>query len=91
MDASAAVRQVLAFVHHLPFRELVPQQRPPPLAFAAAYMGSDKIGHALLECKKLSHVFCGHSHWPGRLNVKGVEVINVGSTYFEKRLEVLEL
>jgi predicted phosphohydrolase len=91
LEADAAVRQVLAFVHHLPVRELVPEDRPPELAFAAAYMGSDKIGQALMDCPKLTHVFCGHSHWPGRHKVDGVEIINVGSTYSEKRLEVLEL
>ncbi|KPK81960.1 MAG: hypothetical protein AMJ81_10190 [Phycisphaerae bacterium SM23_33] len=91
LQADAAVRQVLAFVHHLPVRELVPEGRPPDIAFAAAYMGSDKIGHVLLGCPKLTHVFCGHSHWQGTHKVDGVEIINVGSTYLEKRLEVLDL
>lgn len=91
LQADAAVGQVLAFVHHLPVRQLVPEDRPPELAFAAAYMGSDKIGQALLGCEKLTHVFCGHSHWPGTHRAGGVEIINVGSTYSEKRLEVLDL
>jgi len=85
------VHRVLAFVHHLPFRQLVPADRPEHIAFASAFMGSDRIGQVLLASSKLSHVFCGHSHWRGRCRINGVEVINVGSTYLEKHLEVLDL
>ena len=91
VQADAEVRRVLAFVHHLPFRQLVPLDRPDAFAFAAAYMGSDRIGEVLLGCPKLTHVFCGHSHWRGRVRVGKVEVVNVGSTYSEKHLEVLDL
>jgi hypothetical protein len=91
LSADAAVRQVIAFVHHLPFRELVPPDRPPRFAFAAAYMGSDKIGRAIAECPKVTHVYCGHSHWPGKAQVGRINVINVGSTYVDKKLELLEV
>ena len=91
LQADPAVRQVVAFTHHLPFRQLVPQDRPAPLAFAAAYMGSDEIGQALLACEKLTHVFCGHSHWAGAYQAGRVRVVNVGCTYTDKRFEVLEL
>lgn len=86
-----AVRRAIAFVHHLPFRELVPAERPPPFAFAAAYMGSDRIGQALLASRKLSHVFCGHSHWRKSLQIGSVKVVNVGSTYSQKHLETLDI
>ncbi len=82
---------IVAFTHHLPFDELVPRNRPDRFAFAAAYMGSPRLGRVLLSEPKLSHVFCGHSHWPGRWEIDGVTVVNVGSTYSNKRLEVLEL
>ncbi len=85
------VRQVVAFTHHLPFRQLIPEDRPPAFAFAAAYMGSEKIGQVLRRCEKLKHVFCGHSHWRGSCRVGGIQVTNVGSTYSEKRFEVLDL
>lgn len=91
MDADASVRRVLAFLHHLPCRQLVPYGRPPPIAFAAAYMGSDRIGQTLAACRKLTHAYCGHSHWPARCRLGQAEVINVGSTYVEKNLEVLEI
>jgi len=90
-QADAGVRRVVAFVHHLPFRQLVPTGRPPVLAFAAAYMGSDKIGRVLADCPKLTHVFCGHSHWRDAVQIEKIKVINVGSTYTQKHLEVLDL
>jgi predicted phosphohydrolase len=83
--------RIVAFVHHLPFRELVPRNRPDRFAFAAAFMGSERLGEVLLAQPKLTHVYCGHSHWPGRCRLGGVEVVNVGSTYRDKRLEILEL
>jgi len=91
IGADESVRRVAAFVHHLPFRQLVPSDRPDAFAFAAAYMGSDRIGEALRGCEKLTHVFCGHSHWRGRCRVGDIDVINVGSTYEQKHLEVVQL
>ncbi len=90
-EADDSVRQVAVFVHHLPFRKLVPQDRPEQFAFAAAYMGSEKIGRAIAACSKVSHVYCGHSHWRGSAQVGRIKVINIGSTYVQKYLEVLEL
>ncbi|MHC4717649.1 MAG: metallophosphoesterase family protein [Planctomycetota bacterium] len=91
LGSDPAVDRVLAFVHHLPVRRLLPQDRPAPLAFAAAFLGSDRIGKVLMDCGKLTHVFCGHSHWPGRCKVGDVEVVNLGCTYTEKHLEILDV
>ncbi len=85
------VGRVVAFVHHVPFRQLVPAGRPPEFAFAAAYMGSDRIGSTLQRCPKVTHVFCGHSHWRSCIRVGPMKVVNVGSTYTNKRLEALDL
>jgi len=89
--AAAQARRVVAFIHHLPFAELVPADRPDRFAFAAAYMGSPRLGEALLACPKLTDVYCGHSHWPARLRIGNVNVVNIGSTYIQKQLEVLDL
>ncbi|MHC4981608.1 MAG: metallophosphoesterase [Planctomycetota bacterium] len=86
-----AVDRIVAFVHHLPFRELVPKGGPDNFAFAAAYMGAEQIGKALLACEKVTDVYCGHSHLPRRRRIGHLNVVNVGSTYSEKRLEVLEI
>lgn len=85
------VDRVVAFMHHVPFGAGLPQGRPDRFAFAAAYMGSPRLGRVLLDCEKVSHVYCGHSHWPDSRKVGSVNVINVGSTYIEKRLVTLEL
>jgi len=85
------VERIVAFVHHLPFGELVPRDRPREFAFAAAFMGASRLGEVLLDCEKVTHVYCGHSHWWDSRRVGRIEVVNVGSTYTRKRLEVLEL
>lgn len=90
-QTAAKARRVAAFVHHLPFGELVPAQRPARFAFAAAFMGSAAIGRTLAACPSVTHVYCGHSHWPDRRRIGAIEAINVGSTYIAKRFEVLEL
>ena len=83
--------RIAAFIHHLPFEVLVPRGRPDRFAFAAAFMGSQRLGKVLLDCDKVREVYCGHSHWRARARVGRVEAINVGSTYTTKRLEVLEI
>jgi len=88
-DLSPRVERIIAFMHHLPFAELLPEGRPDPVAFAAAYMGSPIFGQVLLACLKVTDVYCGHSHWHGRHKVGHINVVNVGSTYSSKRLEVL--
>ena len=90
-DLQPRVERIVAFLHHLPFAELVPQDRPDRFAFAAAFMGSSKLGRVLLDCPKVSHVYCGHSHWPCRAQVGHLTVVNIGSTYTDKRLEALEV
>lgn len=84
-------RTIAAFVHHLPFEPLVPRGREPKWAFAAAFLGSSRLGEVLAAEPKVRHVVCGHSHRPGRHHIGAIDVINVGSTYTDKRLEVLEL
>jgi predicted phosphodiesterase len=92
LDAlSETSRQILTFIHHLPFAMSVPQGRPDRFAFAAAYMGAERLGQMLLQHETVSHVYCGHSHWRDRQRVDHLDVINIGSTYVEKHLEVLEL
>lgn len=90
-DLASRVEKIVAVVHHLPFIELVPQGRPPRFAFAAAFMGARRLGEVLLACPKVTHVYCGHSHWPDRRTVGHIQAVNIGSTYTEKRWETLEL
>lgn len=90
-ELAGRVEQIAAFIHHVPFRQLIPTDRPDRFAFAAAYMGAGRIGQVLLACPKVRHVYCGHSHWPGQCVIGQASVVNVGSTYTEKKLLSLEL
>ena len=83
--------RIVAFLHHLPLAALVPPGRRPRTAFAAAFMGAARLGDVLARCEKVSHVFCGHSHWPAEATVGRINVVNVGSTYTQKELKVLDL
>lgn len=91
IEQSASAKQIVAVMHHLPFTELVPAERPDRFAFAAAYLGSEKFGEMLKRHEKVSHVYCGHSHWQGQHKAGRLQAINIGSTYVHKQLEVLEV
>ena len=90
-DLAPRVERIVAFLHHLPFRRLVPPDRPPRFAFAAAFLGAERFGQVLLDCPKVTDVYCGHSHWARSHRVGALRAVNVGCTYTDKRLEVLEL
>lgn len=90
-EASAKTERIVVVLHHLPFADLVPTGRPPQFAFAAAYMGSRRLGEVLQRYPKVSDVYCGHSHWPAETRIGQLRAVNVGSTYTDKQLAVLDL
>ncbi len=78
------VRDIIACVHHVPFRELLPPAFGGQWGFVRAYLGSERLGQTLLAHEKVSRVFCGHSHLPAeaRLGPAGrVKAVNIGSGY----------
>jgi len=87
----AGVKQVVAAVHHLPFRELLPPPRSAQWDFAKAYLGSERIGRLLLEFPNVKHALCGHSHFAARARVGHVEAIDIGSGYRSKNVVTLDL
>jgi len=91
LEVSRKVDRIIAFVHHVPFRQLLPSSRSERVAFAKAYLGAEMLGAALLRFPKVSDVYCGHSHWRDEQIIRHLRAVNVGSTYSEKRLEVLEI
>ncbi|HTL28272.1 MAG TPA: metallophosphoesterase [Tepidisphaeraceae bacterium] len=84
-------RRILTAIHHLPFAELLPPPHSAQWDFAKAYLGSARIGELLLKHPQVSHLYCGHSHFPARARVKHIDAINVGSGYRAKRFETLDL
>lgn len=84
--------RIVAAVHHVPFRQLLPPRAGSGAwDFARAYLGSDRIGQALLDDERVSHVFCGHSHFAIREQIGHLQAINVGSGYRKKYVLTVEL
>ena len=89
--AAARSRRVLAFLHHLPFAELLPTGRPRKRAFGAAYLGSDRLGSVLRRCDRVTDVYCGHSHWAAEARIGRIHAVSVGSTYTSKHLRTIDV
>jgi predicted phosphodiesterase len=84
-------KQVIACVHHLPFRELLPPPHSAQWDFVKAFLGSERIGQLLLAFANVRHVFCGHSHLPMEASIGDLRAVNIGSGYRSKMYKVLEI
>ena len=98
LEAVAGASSVLAAVHVVPLAELLPPVPPGPVparrlkyAFARAYLGSPTFGEAALSRANVSHLVCGHSHFRRAVALGGVQCLNVGSTYVDKRVDCLAI
>lgn len=91
LSAAATSRQVIAAVHHVPFGELLPPARGAQWDFARAYLGSPRIGQLLQRAPNVSHVLCGHSHFPAEAHLGPIHAINIGSGYRYKTFRTLDL
>lgn len=90
LESLRAARTVVAAIHTIPFVELMPIRRGGQWDFARAYLGSPRLGATVARFKNVSHVLCGHSHWPVEARVGAIDAINIGSGYRMKRfVEVL--
>jgi predicted phosphohydrolase len=86
----AGERQVIVACHTVPFAELMPPRRGGQWDFARAYLGARRLGQAITRHGRVSHVMCGHSHWPMRATIGSIDAINIGSGYREKRFVQVE-
>ena len=91
LDSLSRVAAVVAAVHHLPFRELLPPPGGAQWDFAKAYLGSERIGRLLLEFPNVKHVLCGHSHFPAEAQLGHLRAVNIGSGYRWKTFKTLDL
>jgi Icc-related predicted phosphoesterase len=91
LESVRDARTVVAAVHHLPFRALLPPGHNVQLDFAKAYLGSGRLGELLLEFPNVRHALCGHSHFRARETVGHVDATNVGSGYRWKTFVTLDL
>lgn len=85
------VHTVVAFLHHVPFRELLYDHSNAAFEFCRAYLGSERFGRLLLDWPKVRYVFCGHRHGPDRACFNGTRAFSVGSEYRVKRLIELDM
>ncbi len=84
-------REIIACVHHVPFRELLPPPHSAQWDFAKAFMGSERLGQLLMSCPKVKRVFCGHSHFRMDENIGDLRAINIGSGYRWKTFQTADL
>ena len=84
-------RRMIAAVHHVPFRQLLPPAGGAQWDFAKAYLGSPRIGQLLLQFSNVRHVVCGHSHFAARAQVEHIRAINIGSGYRHKAFLTLDV
>lgn len=91
LDGLTSARQVVAAIHHLPFRQLLPPPHSVQWDFAKAYLGSGRLGELLLRYPNVTNVLCGHSHFAAEAHVGHVHAINIGSGYRWKTYRQLDL
>ena len=86
-------RHVIAAVHHVPFRELLPPSHNAQWDFARAYLGSERMGQLLLQHENVRTVVCGHSHFGAEatLDAARVSAINIGSGYRVKKFRTIDV
>ncbi len=91
LESLAQVPRVVALIHHLPFRELLPPPHSAQWDFAKTYLGSAQIGTLLQEFANVREVFCGHSHLPLQRRVGRIDAASLGGGYRQKKWVLLDL
>ena len=91
LRAATTTGRIIAAVHHLPFRALLPPSKTAQWDFAKAYLGSERFGEVLLKFPNVTDVFCGHSHFPAEATVGHVRAINIGSGYRSKTFKAIDV
>ncbi|HEX8340519.1 MAG TPA: metallophosphoesterase [Tepidisphaeraceae bacterium] len=89
--ACAAATRVIAAVHHVPFRQLLPPRHTPAWDFGRAYLGSESLGDVFLQDPRVTNVYCGHSHFAAEATIGHLHAVNIGSGYREKRVLTLDV
>lgn len=87
----ADAEEVVAVLHHLPFRELMYGPADTSHEFSRAYLGADRLGETLLELPLVRYVFCGHRHGPDSVRKGRLEAFVVGGEYDIKRVLEFDL
>lgn len=91
LRAADSAKRIIAAVHHLPFREMLPPHHNSTWDFVRAYLGSPKIGEVLASDPRVTDVLCGHAHLPSDQMIGRIRAINIGSGYRHKHFVTLDL
>jgi predicted phosphohydrolase len=84
LDAVQHCSQIVAAVHCLPFRALLPPSHSAQWDFTKAYLGSERIGSLLEEYASVTRAYFGHSHFAREATVGHIHAVNIGSGYRSK-------
>jgi predicted phosphodiesterase len=86
------VDQIVVVTHHVGFMEMLAFSEDfPGLNFCNAFMGNRRLGDMLLRHPKVRYHICGHTHARKELKQEHLISINPGSTYDEKKFQVLTI
>jgi hypothetical protein len=69
--ADAGARPTVVVTHHLPFAGLVTSKGELPWDFINGFMGSERLGEAMLQASNVRAGVCGHTHFRKRVDVAG--------------------
>ena len=69
--AEAGERPTVVVTHHLPFHGLVTSKGEPPWDFINGFMGSERLGEAMVRAGNVRAGVCGHTHFRKRVDVDG--------------------
>jgi 3',5'-cyclic AMP phosphodiesterase CpdA len=69
--AEAGTRPTVVVTHHLPFHGLVTSKGEPPWDFINGFMGSERLGEAIVAAGNVRAAVAGHTHFRKRLDVDG--------------------
>jgi len=79
-----SIRRIAAVIHHLPFMKMVRHTDDLSRDFFSAFVGSDKMGAALLEDSRVSHVICGHLHRKRTHRINGIQAVSSPIGYHDE-------
>ena len=85
------VEEIVVVTHLVAFECMLIRRPEQAWRFCNAFIGCRALGELLLKYPKARHHYCGHTHQPARHQIEHLTTVNVGSTYYDKRAELLEL
>ncbi len=97
------VARIIAVIHHVPFKRMVKYINDLSWDFFATFLGSERMGEALLSNTRISHAICGHTHHKVDLTVGHLRALTSPVGYIDEwgtaeindrvtdRLQVLEI